>query len=103
MSFLWGCFHAGGEESHSRPAQPSELPTAFPINVPLKYDPNDKLGAYPLFTDESLRLESLSLYPKQATPPCLPTNPVHVCLCAELSLLPRQPPWGGLPYFASLA
>ena len=63
--------------------RPLQLPTAFPIDVPLKYDPNHELGAYPHFTDESLRLEShfnsLSLCPKQATPPRLPTNPV-LCL-----------------------
>lgn len=85
---------------------PLPLPTASGIHDPLPLTLIVSWKLSPRLTDESLRPEShfnnLSPYSRQATPPCLPAN-----LCVSASEqnfpLPRQHPWGGLSYFASLA
>lgn len=86
---------------------PLQLPKSSSIHDPLPLTLIVSWKLSPRFTEESPRLEShfnsLSPQPRQATPAKPPSQP---CVCLppnELSLLPRQPPWGGLSYFASLA
>ena len=87
VSFLSRCFRAGGADGHKAAKTGSALCSSqqpSPLD-PLQDDRHHRLGASPSFysgiAEAQSCFNSLSPYTRQATPPCLPTNPV----CLPLS------------------